>query len=369
MFESSAYDYLSRRHMMIEMDAVKQLLQEADESTLTLYINVDPHSSENVSANPGWKKWAKNALRDVGGEVSQEHNELWASIKSRAEQFLGDYQPQNKSLGLIIGDSFERSFDIPFAIENQVSFGKPNVMPLLWALDEYEPYLIALVDQNEARFFLSYLGQVGFQDSISVDWNIGEGPEYTAFPSNHDVGRGGSEDQVKDRLEEHVTRMFRDVVNHLQKLTEKHQVRRIILGGNEQAAHHVRNLMPEKMAQTVVAVLPIPILTYPRDWDEQVQSAALEYERQQEIKLVQEVIDLAKAGGRGALGWEAVRKALQMQQIELLILPWPVVDESQATDLTLKTFASSGKIELVHGEAAQLLGGEGGLAARLYYAL
>ena len=163
--------------------------------------------------------------------------------------------------------------------------------------------------------------------------------------------------------------MFRDVVAHLQKLMDKHQARRIILGGNEQSAYHVRNLMPEKMANAVVAVLPIPILAYPRDWGEQVQSAALEYERQEEIKLVQEVIDLAKAGGRGALGWEAVRKALQMQQVELLILPWPVVDEAQATDLTLKTFASSGKIELVHGEAAQLLGGEGGLAARLYYAL
>jgi hypothetical protein len=354
---------------MIEYDAVKQLLQQADESTLTLYLNVDHRSSENISAKPGWKKWAKNALRDVGGEVGKEHHELWANISARTEQFLQDYQPQNKSLGLIVGESFEQSFDIPFAIENQVSFGKPNVMPLLWALDEYEPYLIALVDQNEARFFLSYLGQVGFQDTLSIDLNIGEGPQFTAMPSNHSVARGSLEDKVKDRLEEHVTHMFRDVVTHLQKLMDKHQAHRIILGGNEQAAHHVRNLMPEKMAEGVVAVLPIPILTYPRDWSEQIQAAALDYERQREIKLVQEVIDLAKAGGRGALGWEAVRQALQMQRVELLILPWPVVDEAQATDLTLKTFASNGKIELVHGEAAQLLGGEGGLAARLYYAL
>ncbi|MBC7872144.1 MAG: hypothetical protein H7Y09_14965 [Chitinophagaceae bacterium] len=354
---------------MIQIDEVKQLLEQADETTLTLYLNVDPHSSENVSANPGWKKWAKNALRDVEGEVAQDRQDMWNDIRARTEQLLKDYQPQNKSLGLLVGQSFERTFDIPFTIENQVSFGKPNVMPLLWALDEYEPYLIALVDQNEARFFLSYLGQIGFQDSLSIDLNVGEGPQFTAMPSNHSVARGSQEDKVKDRLEEHVTRMFRDVVNHLQKLADKHQVRRIILGGNDEAAHHVRILMPDKMAESVVAVLPIPILTDTQEMIEKVLPAALEYERQQEIKLVQEVIDLAKAGGRGALGWEAVRQALQMQQVELLILPWPVVDDSQATDLTLKTFASSGKIELVHGEAAQLLGGEGGLAARLYYAL
>ena len=84
--------------------------------------------------------------------------------------------------------------------------------------------------------------------------------------------------------------MFRDVVAHLQKLMDKHQARRIILGGNEQSAYHVRNLMPEKMANAVVAVLPIPILAYPRDWGEQVQSAALEYERQEEVNLAERFV-------------------------------------------------------------------------------
>lgn len=359
---------------MIEMDAVKELLQQADESTLTLYINVDPHSSENVSAKPGWKKWAKNALRDVGGEVNQEHQEVWASIKSRTEQFLGEYQAQNKSLGLIVGDSFERSFDIPFTVENQVSFGKPNVMPLLWALDEYEPYLIVLVDQNQARFFISYLGSAEFQPgtTLNLDFgadHFGDKAVRVATQTGEYVSRGSVRDEFADFVDEHVAQLHRKVVDQIKTLSDKHQVRRIILGGNEQAAHHVRSLMPDKLAESVVAVLPIPIHTDTQEMIERVQPTALEHERQEEIKLVQEIVDLAKAGGRGALGWEAVRKALQMQQVELLILPWPVVDESQATDLTLKTFASNGKIELVHGEAAQLLGGEGGLAARLYYAL
>lgn len=354
---------------MIQSDEIKQLLQDTDENTLTLYLNVDPRAPENVNTNPAWHIWAKDALRSVGGEVSQQDKQTWADIRARADQFLADYQPQSKSLALLVGPSFERSFEFPFAIDNQITYGKPNVMPLLWALDEYEPYLIALVDQAEARFFLSYLGQIGFQDSVSVDWNIGEGPEFTAFPSNHDVGRGGSQDAVKNRHGEQAARMYRDVVAHLQHLTDKHRARRIILGGSEQAAHHVRSLMPDKMAQAVVAVLPVPILAYTQEMTERIQPTALEYERQQEIILVQDVINLAKSGGRGALGWEGVRLALQMQQVELLILPWPVVDENQAADLTLKTFASGGTVELVHGEAAALLGGEGGLAARLYYAL
>jgi hypothetical protein len=354
---------------MIHYDEVKQLLQEADDNTLTMYLTVDPRSSENINSNPGWRIWTKNTLRDVTKSQDEGETGVWSDVRARAETLLEGYQPTGKGLALLVSPSFERTFDLPFPIENQASFGKPNVMPLLWALDEYEPYLIALVDQTEARFFLSYLGEVGFQDTVEINLNIGEGPQHTAMPTSHSVARGSKKDEVQDRQDEHIAGLHRDVVAHLQKLTEQHNVRRIVLGGSEQAAHQVRNFMPEKMAEAVVAVLPIPILTYPREWNNQVQAAALEYERAQETKLVGEIIDFAKSGGRGALGWKDVQQALQMQRVELLVLPWPVVDEAQATELALKTFASGGRIELVHDEAAALLGGEGGLGARLYYAL
>jgi len=354
---------------MIQLDEVKQLLQEAGDNTLTMVMTVDPRSSENIDSRPGWRIWVKNTLRDITNTMGEGETGVWPEVRARTEQLLDGYQPSGKGLALLVSPSFERIFDLPFPIANDASFGKPNVMPLLWALDEYEPYLIALVDQTEARFFLSYLGEIGFQDTVEINLNIGEGPQHTAMPSSHSVARGSQKDEVQDRQDEHIAGLYRDVVPHLQKLMDKHKAHRIILGGNEQAAHHVRNLMPEKMAEAVVAILPIPILTYPREWNDQVQSAALEHERKREINLVQEVIDLAKSGGRGALGWEAVRQALQMQRVEVLLLPWPVVDEAQATELALRTFASSGKIELVHDEAAALLGGEGGLGARLYYAL
>jgi hypothetical protein len=44
-------------------------------------------------------------------------------------------------------------------------------------------------------------------------------------------------------------------------------------------------------------------------------------------------------------------------------------DADLAAELPLRTFASGGSVELVHGEAADRLNQEGGLAARLYYAL
>ena len=81
-----------------------------------------------------------------------------------------------------------------------------------------------------------------------------------------------------------------------------------------------------------------------------------------------QVIDFAKSRGRGALGEEAVKMALDMQRVELLILSWPTNNPDLSDDLAFRALQLNSEIELVHGEAAERLNAEGGVAARLYYA-
>jgi hypothetical protein len=75
------------------------------------------------------------------------------------------------------------------------------------------------------------------------------------------------------------------------------------------------------------------------------------------------------AGWRGALGRKAVLEARQQQRVELLIAPWLLPDNALMQSLPQPVLNSSAKIELVHGEAAERLNAEGGIAARLYCAL
>jgi peptide subunit release factor 1 (eRF1) len=137
----------------------------------------------------------------------------------------------------------------------------------------------------------------------------------------------------------------------------------------EESTHAVKNFMPETLAQRVVALLPASLRANPQEITEIAQSRALEYEREQELELVNQVIDFARSGGRGVLGPKAVMEALDMQRVDLLIMPWPMDDPYLAAELPLRAFASGGNVELVHGEAADRLKQEGGLAARLYYSM
>jgi len=115
--------------------------------------------------------------------------------------------------------------------------------------------------------------------------------------------------------------------------------------------------------------LPIPLRSTTQQIFEQALSAAQEFERHNELELVNQVIDFARSGGRGALGRKSVLEAMEMQRVELLIMSWPAADTGLATDLALRALSLNSGIELVHGDAADVLNTEDGIAARLYYAL
>lgn len=363
---------------MLNLDDIKQMLAEADDRTLTLYLNVDNSREENQAVQPAWRIWLKDVLRTQGNTLRQQGHDAektWQHIEERVESFLSDYHPDSTSLILFTGPSFQRVITLSLPFENQIFYGKPSVAPLLWALDEHEPYLIALVDQEKARFFISQLGEIGFQDAVEIDIDDYDWGERTKM---HPPGPGidnaaahggtGREDFQK-MIDEHLNRYYRDVVSHMQKLVEKHGARRIILGGVEESAHTVENMMPETLAKQVVDIVSIPMRATLKEIGELAGERALAFERAEELELVNQVIDFAKSGGRGALGPQAVMEALEMQRVELLIMPWPMNDASLATELPLRAFASGGSVELVHGDAAERLRQEGGVAARLYYVL
>jgi Bacterial archaeo-eukaryotic release factor family 10 len=359
---------------MIKLEDVKNLLNQTDDHTLTLYLNVDNAAQENQAANPAWSVWAKNALRDLHKNSDNEQSDAWKNIEESAQNYLSNYQPQGKGLLIFAGDSFQQVYELPLYFENQVSFGKPCLTPLLSAIDEYEPYLVALVDQESARFFISYLGEIGFQESIEIDLEEYDFQQKTLMPSvsaitgGHGITQGSNREAYERMIDEHHNRFYREAVDVIQKLVDKNNVDRVILGGSEQSAYAVQHLMPDSLKTHVVGVVNIPMRYNASEIFQHILPTAQEAEQKQDMDIVNQVIDFAKSRGRGALGEEAVKTALDMQQVELLILPWPSQKPDLSDDLAFRALQLNSKIELVNGEAMERLNAEGGVAARLYYA-
>jgi hypothetical protein len=355
---------------MLNLDELKQMIMETEggESTLSLYLDVDPGKQENQSTQPAWRIILKDILRDV--ENQHKSGAGWQAIKERFDAFFESYNVNSKGLGVFFTPTSERIYELPVPVESRWAFGKPLIAPLLWAIDEYEPYLIVMVDQEKAELLTMYLGSAKVEDRLESDLESYEFKQKTLMPSGaQGITEGSNRDAFQSTINAHVNRFHREVVQHIEELVKKNSHIRIIVGGEEQAAHAVYDLMPQHLTDTVVKVMPIPMRSNQAQVMEQVLPVATEYEREQEMNLVDQVIDFAKAGGRGALGRKAVEEALVMQRVETLILPWPATDDHEATDLAARAFASGGAVELVHGAAAARLKEEGGIAARLYYTL
>ena len=356
---------------MLTRQEITTFVENTQDEILSLYLYVDPGYQENQASTPAWEIHKKNALRDIEEHVIPSSQATWETIKPRLDLFFQDYEPSGKSLVLFMGKDIERSYELPFRIENQARFGKPFVSPLIWAIDEYEHYLTVLVDQEEATILSAYLGHIDTTDEIHIDLNYDWGQK-TLMPTTQpgqNLTQGSNRDAFEDMIDEHVQRFHREVAERLTTLVAENKVQRIAFGGSEKAAHAVLNELPEKLQETVIGVFPIPIQTPEHDIAEFVREHATNYEREQELELVTSVINQAKAqGGKGALGYESVLKAFEMQQVELLIACRDA-DPDLLESLTLKAMQLNSKIEIVHGAAADKLRTDGEFAARLYYSL
>lgn len=361
---------------MLGMNDVKQLLSQTDERTLTMFVDVDNETRENEATTPAWQIWIKNQLDDYARSLEPGQREAWPYIRDWVQNFIRSYTPGNKTLAIIAGPSYQTTFELPIKVdENQVWFGRPQIGHLLWMIDEYEPYLIVMVDQEKARFFTTYLGSVGFQGGMEIDTAEYDFRERTTMHApgpgidNAAVHGGTGVDQFENMLDEHRARFYRDVVSEIEKHLKRHETERIIIAGSEQAAHALQNMLDDRLKAMVVGIVSVPMHESAEQILERVQPLALEYERRQELDLVSQVIDFAKSRGRGALGRKDVQEALDMQRVDKLILMWPFADETADNELAFRALQLNSDIELVYGDAAALLHQEGDVAARLYYAL
>jgi hypothetical protein len=358
---------------MINLDNVKQMLAQGSNQTLTLYLDVDASKQENQATQPAWRIFIKDALQEA--ENTAKDADGWQQIRERVEQFAESYKPEVKACAAFFTADEQNIYELPIPVEQQWSFGKPLIVPLLWAIDEYEQYLIVMVDKEKAELLTAYLGGTTVESRLESDIDEYDFQEKTLMPATsavaggHPVTQGSNREAYQNMINEHIARFHRDVVQQVEEFARKHPGIRVIIGGEEQSAHAVHNLLPEHFSGSLVGILPIPMKLSDGEILQHIQEPAQEYERNRELELLNQVIDFAKSGGRGALGRKAVDEALTMRRVELLLLPYPLDNTAEASKLSARAFESGGSVELLHGEAGVRLTDEGGVAARLYYAL
>lgn len=343
----------------------------ADEKYLSIYLNTDPADPENQSQTPAWHIFLKNAVAEIEAGLDpvqtkqwknvrlsdNDPNKEWARIRKRLDKYLTSYRPESKTLALFISPGGEYRFDLPVRLNNVRYYGKPHIQEFLWAVDEYEVHMVALMAEDEARVVRVALDRTGTDATIVSDQQWLRQLRKSAHSEN-----------VDSRKDELSRRFIRGVAADADKFfLQNPDIERVILGGDQRLANALLGAVHPAVKEKVIAVMPIPAHLPAHEIAGRIREAAEQAEREYEDALMAEVISQAKAGGRGAEGLVAVGRALDRGAVRLLAMPYPAGDDAEP--LLLQAVRQGCVIEFLHGEAAERAAASGGIVAQLYYAI
>lgn len=359
---------------MIDQNKIQEIIENFNDNTLSLYLRVDPADIENQAQTPAWNIWLKNALSELESELDDSQKPTWENIISRVDNHFNVYQPNGRTFVLFMDADHEFIQELPFTMRNRKHFGKPHVAPLLWAMDEYEQYLIVMVDKQKAIFRKAYLGNLQTESEMTIDLEYDWG-EKTLMPASGGDGQalrqGNNREAFEDMIEAHQDRFYGSVADEIKKLLGGDQPMRLILGGNERAANVVESKLHSSVSDQLVSVMSIPMDANDKEIMDRIWQTAYNYERNNEFDLVEEITSMAHANGRGVLGRDDLETAMERQQVEQIIMPYNLLhdDPDYAQKLTLWSLEHNRSMEFVHGQAAAKIEQAGGIAARLFYSL
>ncbi|TVP56173.1 MAG: hypothetical protein EA351_08690 [Gemmatimonadales bacterium] len=248
-----------------------------------------------------------------------------------------------------------------------------RVAPYVRALKQERPVVTVLVDSRRARIFEYRGGELTESLNLNAETFLGDLTDINVSkrPTAHSGVRGKTgTDAAQKFLNVGSERMMK-------KLGEKvadavGDGGHLVLGGTPEAVNQARTQLPGNLNGRMIEPSGLRVEMSDAEVRTALEQAASELNQSNQEKLLGEVEDLARSGGRGALGAETVEQALREARVDTLLLSRGFIraNPDYADHLVGAAFEQHAEVEELSLNGAQRLDTEGeGVAARLRYTL
>jgi peptide subunit release factor 1 (eRF1) len=387
-----------------EVRRIKESLKDLKTPALSLYLDINPAKPDN--AGRAYALRAKDAMKALA---------VPEALAEKVLELLQHEVIQAKTLALFADrerlELFPLQVELPLVravktafVDEKTSrlltdgalahYGEPFLLPLVYALDEYERYGVVYVDQERWRVFEVFLGEIAeVKDAfLALDTEAWRRLSLDAPGRRFNLGgiaRGGAgQDLFAKRLAAWEERFYKALAHELVGHVEERGFTRLLLMGPEEHTKLFLGYLPKRLKEKVVAELPsLPHPgASPGEVLKRLEPVLEEVERQGEVRLLEE---LEEAYPKAAFGPEVLAR-VQEGRVELWVLPWHLEKEVYACDglylaeeaqalaycqnpekkplaVVLPELAAgyAAKLEFVRGEAERRLLERGGMAALL----
>ncbi len=379
---------------------LEKLAASDRQDVLSVALDVDPTKPDNQRANPAYRIWLRRALLEIFEHVPRERRAEVGELIDRVLTRVDD-QRHGRGLAIFAAPDLWREYVLPFPLPSRVHYGRPDLSPLLWALDEYEPYAILAADRERVRLIVAFLGQADVvdQEVLTLDtsaWRTTSGrpPTFTR-QTGTGAARGAQRDTFDARVDEQERRFWRTAAEVASKTLQDLGISRMIVAGPPETTAAVTGLLADHGLVQIVAVVPVPPHASVTELRDLTLPVALAEEHRRERDLVMALLERTGNRAGAVVGPTATLDALTDGRVQLVIAGaghetriWqcPRCGATSATErsacsncesvmapvsllyaLPLLVRRSGAELEIVSEEAAHLLEPHGGIGAMLRY--
>ena len=174
-------------------------------------------------------------------------------------------------------------------------------------------FLFVLVDRQHGHFYQ-------FDGATRQLTHLAELSEEVPKPVKSASWKGLADDKIARHIEEHVREHFKNVATKLEELVKKQPTAHVIIGGPEEVVAQFQGVLSQVVADKMVATLHPDHHANLKDLESLLMEAVNRYREAALQKVVAEIEDDRQLAGRGIVGREAVCEALNLKQVQMLLI-------------------------------------------------
>jgi peptide subunit release factor 1 (eRF1) len=311
---------------MIDVDRLEDLMGIARQDVFSISLDVDPTKPEHQVPNPAYRIWLHQAMRQTLAGIVGPDRAGALRTGRKVLAYVDTAPARGRGLAIFAAPKLWREYSLPFPLPNRVQFGRPDLIPLLWAMSEYKAYAIVAVYLEHARIAVAYLGRTTVVDDETLeldtrDWRFksGRSDTYTRRVGVG-VGRGAQADTFDARVDEHRRQFWHGVAQATARALVDRHIDRVIIGGPEEAATTVREFLPEAVRAHVIETVPLPSYASLAEVQERTLPVALADHHRRESGLVADLLARVGADAGAVVGRAATFRSLVQGEVNTLVV-------------------------------------------------
>jgi hypothetical protein len=332
---------------------------------LSVYLDLRPDTAgQNPAVRPAHIA-LKDRLREIEKTLLPRGQALdeFRADAARVRRFFDDHAEPWLAGVAIFACQRAQLFEV---LETGVSFEDqivlepmPDLYQLAHLVDEHETAVVALVDTNTARMFVS---RRGILHEVA-------GPDDDSFWYRQRNTGGLNHKRYQRRVENRRLDFAREMAAALEELVKREGATRVLLAGDAVAMPLLHQALSPQIEPLVSEqILRLDIRTPRADVHDEIAPLLAQIEADESHSVATRVIDGVREQGLGVVGLQETRDALEHGQVETLVLAAEApLAAHERNDLVHLAARSGATTEAVQGHDA--LNEAGGVGALLRYRL